>query len=97
MSLEELLAQTTRDAPSTPMKETFIAPMLLSVCCICGLIREETGSIPGHERWVTQRTYRETHGVNPTELPLTHTYCTKCFTKVQKTVRQYFREIGTRP
>jgi hypothetical protein len=35
--------------------------------------------------------------VNPTELVLTHTYCPKCFTKVQDTVRQYFREIGTSP
>jgi hypothetical protein len=79
------------------MRETFIAPTLLPVCCICGLVRDETGSTPGLDRWVTPRTYRETHGVNPTELALTHTYCLKCFTKVQDTVRQYFREIGTPP
>jgi len=97
MSFEELSAQTTREAPSAPMRETFIAPTLLPVCCICGLIRDETGSTPGLDRWVTQRMFRETHGVNPTELALTHTYCPKCFTKVQDTVRQYFREIGTSP
>jgi hypothetical protein len=97
MSFEELSAQTTREAPSAPMRETFIAPTLLPICCICGLIRDETGSTSGLDCWVTQRTYRETHGVNPTELVLTHTYCPKCFTKVQDTVRQYFREIGTSP
>ena len=45
--------------------------------------------------WVTQRTYRKTHGVNPANFPLTHTYCPTCLTKVQKTMRQYFRKIGT--
>ena len=97
MSYEELSPQTTREAPSFPIRETFIVPTLLPVCCTCGLIRDETGSTPGLDRWVTQRTYRETYGVNPTELALTHTYCPKCFTKVQDTVRQYFREIGTSP
>ena len=77
------------------MRETFIAPAILPVCCICGLIRDETGSPPGFVRWVTQRTYRETHGVNSADFPLTHTYCPECFTKVQNTVKQYFREIGT--
>ena len=40
MSFEELSAQTTREAPSAPMRETSIAPTLLPVCCICGLIRD---------------------------------------------------------
>ena len=65
MSLEKLFAQTTPEAPSAPMRETFIAPTLLPVCCVCGLIRDDTRFSPGRELWVTQRTYRETHGVNP--------------------------------
>ena len=97
MSLGELFGRTTREAPSAPMRETFIAPTLLPVCCVCGLVRDDTRFTPGRELWVTQRTYRGTHGVNPAELALTHTYCPKCFTKVQDTVRQYFREIGTSP
>jgi len=97
MSLENLFTQTPREAPSAPMRETFITPMLLPVCCICGLIRIETGSTPGLDRWITQRTYRETHDVNPIELALTHTYCPTCFTKAQETVRQYFRQIGASP
>ena len=97
MSLVELVAQTTREAPSAPMREAVVAPMLLPFCCVCRLIRDETGLSPDLDRWVTQRTYRETHGVNPADVPLTHTYCQKCFTKAQGTVTQYFREIGTSP
>jgi hypothetical protein len=97
MSLENLVAQTTREAPSAPMREAVVAPKLLPVCCVCRLIRDETGLSPALDRWVTQRTYRETHGVNPADVPLTHTYCLKCFTKAQETVTQYFREIGTSP
>jgi hypothetical protein len=97
MTLETLFAQTARKAPSTPMREMCIAPTLLPICCVCGLIRDETGSSPDRERWVTPRTYRTTHGVNPTTRALTHTYCQACFTKAQETTRQYFREIGTSP
>jgi hypothetical protein len=97
VSLNESGTQTPREAPSAPMGEMFIAPTLLPVCCVCGLIRYETGYRPHHERWRTQRMYRKTHGVNPTTLALTHTYCPTCFTKLQGTVRQYFREIGPAP
>jgi hypothetical protein len=89
--------QTTREALSALMRERFIAPTLLPVCCVCGLIRDESGYRPHHERWVAQRMYRKTHGVNPTTLARTHTYCPNCFTKAQGTVRQYFREIGSTP
>ena len=97
MALVELFAQTTREAPSAPMRETFVAPTLLPVCCVCDLIRDETVSSPDRERWVTPRSYRKTYGVNPADFPLTHTYCQKCFTKAQEPVVQYFRQIGTSP
>jgi hypothetical protein len=97
MALGNLSAPTTREASSALMRQAFIAPMLLPVCCVCGLIRDETGSSPDRERWVTPRTYRTTHGVNPADFPLTHTYCLKCFTKAQETTRQYFRDIGMSP
>jgi len=89
MALQELLAQTTREALSPPMRETSIAPKMLSVCSVCGLIRDETGSSPNREHWVTPRTYRRTHSMNPADLPLTHTCCQKCFMKAQETTRQY--------
>ena len=79
------------------MRETFNAPALLPICCLCGLIRDETGTTSDLIRWITPRTYCETHGVNPADVPLTHTYCPKCFTKVQETVVQYFRQLGTPP
>ena len=95
MSLGKVSAQRTRETPSAPMREPCIAPKMLPVCCVCELIRDETEFSPDHERWVTLRTYRRTHGVNPADFPLTHTYCPKCFSKVQETVRQYSWKIGT--
>jgi hypothetical protein len=97
MALENVVAQTTREALSHPMREMFVAPKILPVCCVCELIRDETGSSTNRERWVTLRTYRKTHGMNPADFPLTHTYCPKCFTKAQDATRRYFREIGTPP
>lgn len=70
------------------MRQRFIAQTRLPVCCVCGLIRDETGYRPHHERWITQRMYRKTHGVNPTTRALTHTYCPTCFTQVLGTVWQ---------
>ena len=87
MSLGKLVAQTTRKGAAAPLREAFIAPKLLHVCCICGHIRDRTGFSPDREHWVTQRTYRQTHGVNLADFPLTHTYCPKCFTKFMVTLR----------
>lgn len=91
------VVQRTRKAPSAPLRATGIAPTLLHVCCICGHIREETGAFADREHWVTQRTYRQTHGVKLANFPLTHTYCPKCYTKFMSTLRQYVRERGTPP
>ena len=91
------MMQASREAFSVLMREPFIAPTLLPVCCVCSLIRDDTRSSPGRELWVTQRTYHKTHAVNPSDLALTHTYCPTCFTEVQGTVRQDFQEIGTAP
>jgi hypothetical protein len=97
MFLEKRFTQTTREAPSASMRDTFIAPSLLRTCCACGRVQEEAGATPGLERWISQRTYREAHGVNPAELALTHTYCPTCFVEVQEVVRQFFRKTGSAP
>ncbi|MDZ4857234.1 MAG: hypothetical protein SGJ26_20665 [Nitrospirota bacterium] len=99
MSIEKLFAQTPPESLSGPRGkgETRIAPTLLPACCVCGLIRDETRLSPDREHWVTQRAYRETHGVSPIELALTHTYCPTCFEKAQDRVRQFFRKVGTPP
>jgi hypothetical protein len=78
MAGETLFAQITHEAPSAPKREKSLLP----VCCICGLFRDETGPTLDDERWVTQRVYRKTHGMNPADCLLTHTYCPGCFTQV---------------
>ncbi|MDP1948247.1 MAG: hypothetical protein Q8L77_12195 [Nitrospirota bacterium] len=97
MAHKGLVAQTAREAPAAPISESVIAPALLHVCCICRKIRDETGSSPEREHWVTQRTYRQTHVEKLTNFPLTHTYCPPCFTKFMDTLRQYQRESRTSP
>ena len=83
MALDTLCAQITHEAPSASRKET----PLLSVCCLCRLIRDEVGASPDRARWVTPRTYQKTHGVNPADCLLTHTYCPGCFTQAMETIR----------
>ncbi len=83
MAVETLFAQITPEAPFASRREM----ALLAVCCVCRLIRDETGYRPHQEGWVSQRMYRKTHGVNPTKLALTHTYCPGCFMQVMKTMR----------
>ena len=97
MARKGLVAQTTCEMPTAPIRESVIARAPLHVCCICSKIRDETGSSPEREHWVTKRTYRKIHGVNLADIPLTHTYCPPCFTKFMETLRQYRREIGTSP
>ena len=93
MSSHVSVARTTPPAPPALRSATLIAPRLLPVCCVCGLIRDEARPSLDGERWVSPRTYRQTHGVLLTKLALTHTYCPECFTKAQETMQQYFREI----
>jgi hypothetical protein len=78
MAVETLFAQITPEVPFASRKETSLLP----VCCVCRLIREETGVPRDSAHW-----YRKTHGVNPADFPLTHTYCPKCFTQVMDRMR----------
>lgn len=95
MVLDNLFAQTAREAPSESDERTLHAPTLLPVCCVCSLIRDKTRSFPDRERWVTPRAHQKRYGVHSADVLLTHTYCPKCFTQVMGTVSQYFRTIGT--
>ena len=95
MFLEKLFTKTTRKAPSAPVREPFIAPTLLPACCACGLVQDKAGATHDLDRWISQRTYRETHGVNPAEHALTHAYCPTCFAKVQEIMRQSWRKSRT--
>jgi hypothetical protein len=71
MLTEELSTQPPGEAPFGP-KNTFIAPSLLRACCACGLVQDKAGRTPGLERWISQRTYCEAHGVSPSELAHAH-------------------------
>ena len=97
MFLHTLFNRITHKAPSVPRSDTDIAPTLLPICCACGLVQDKAGAPPGLERWISQRTYRETHGVNPTVLALTHTYCPTCFEKIQGTIRQFWLKSRSAP
>lgn len=83
MAVETVFAQITHEALSASRSTTSWLP----VCCICGLLRDETGPTCDQERWVSQRTYRKTQGVNPSDCLLTHTYCPKCFTQLTDRMR----------
>lgn len=95
MAFDNVIAQTTREAPSDPKRNTLIAPTLLPKCCVCGLIRDQTGSSLDHERWVTPQAYQKTYGGHSADVLLTHTYCPKCLTQAMGTASQYLRTIGT--
>ena len=97
MFLETLFTQITRKAPPAPRRDMDIAPTLLPACCACGFVQDKAGATAGLERWVSQRTYRDSHGVNPTELALTHTYCPTCFEKVLKIMRQSWLKSRSAP
>ena len=68
-------------------------PALVPVCSACGLIRE-CGSSSRQERWITKRTYVETHGRTLADCHLTHTYCPACFTDFMERVRPSSQSIG---
>jgi hypothetical protein len=83
MAVETLFAQIIHETLPASRGER----VLLPVCCVCRLIRDETRSFRNHAHWVTEGTYRKTHGINPADFPLTHTYCPGCFMQVMKTMR----------
>lgn len=62
---------------------------VLHVCCVCGLVLDDTGPSLDQEQWVTQRTLWMTYGVNPSDCLLTHTYCPVCFTQVMDRIREW--------
>jgi len=68
-------------------------PSLVPVCSACGLVREGGGS-SGQERWITKRTYVESHGRTLADSHLTHTYCPTCFTDFMERVRPSSRSIA---
>jgi len=59
-----------------PTAENAIIP----ICCVCGLIREDSGS-SNVESWITKQVFRQTHARDLSAYRLTHTYCPTCYTE----------------
>lgn len=74
MDRRGLFDQSVHEAP--PASKIKTTP--LAVCCLCGLLRDETKDFIDAERWVTNRTYWETYGVNAADCLLTLTCCPRC-------------------
>ena len=68
-------------------------PVLIPVCCVCGLIRDDSRSAPIHTRWITLKAYRLAHNVRSNELFFTHTYCPDCLAKVYEKLKQSFHGL----
>jgi hypothetical protein len=85
MAAKTVFGRLTREAPSASRAGT----RMLHVCCLCGLLQDETGPSLDQERWVTQRTFQKLHGVYPENCLLTHTYCPACFTQVMDRTREW--------
>lgn|GEM_PF-1021996 len=94
MSPELSSAPTTYQAGFSMKEAPFIVPALLPVCCVCGLIRDERGASLEFASWLTPQIYRDTHGIEPNDSSLTHTYCPTCLKQVRETGAQCAPQIG---
>jgi hypothetical protein len=83
MAVAAPLVPTSHEVPSASWRGT----VLLPCCCVCGLIRDETRPAHHLQRWVTQGTYRNIHGVEPSNCLLTHTYCPECFLQARHGIK----------
>ena len=92
MSSEEVSAQPVPLTSSSLRPKAYMAPLLLPVCCICGLIRDKTASLSSRMSWVTRRSHRRAHNVHSTDLLFTHSYCPDCLLQAQTRMREFFRE-----
>jgi len=92
MSSEKIVTQPVPQTSLSSRSEAFMAPSLLPVYCVCGLIRDEMGSLPNHISWVTPGSYRTTHPMHSTDLLFTHSYCPECLLQAQISMREIFRE-----
>jgi len=92
MSSDETVTEPVLQTSPSSRPEAYMAPRLLPVCCVCGLIRDETGPLPSHISWVTPGSYRKTHNMRSTDLLFTHSYCPECLLRAQTSMREIFRE-----
>ena len=58
---------------------TLTHKMILPICCVCGLIREQSGCET--ESWISKQVFRQSHGIDHSSFRLSHTYCPSCYTQ----------------
>ena len=80
-AIEELLLRITsalekRDA----LRKVKIYEEILSVCCVCGLIRDDTGVDNGKGVWLNAGQYL----CKRTSTKISHGYCPKCFSQAKQ-------------
>ncbi len=92
MPSKETAAQPVRQTGPSSCPEIQVARVLLPVCCVCGLVRDETDPLSHRTLWVTPGSYRKTHHLHSINIPFTHTYCPACFRKAKASMKQFFRE-----
>ena len=72
-------------------RDSIRGAIVLPLCCVCGLIRDDRDSGSEHPTWVTLRAYRDTHDIPPSVPLFTHTYCPECFANARDTARRHLR------
>lgn len=80
-AIEELLlrmasALEKREA----LRKVKIYEEILPICCVCGLIRDDTGVASGQGPWLKAGQYL----CQRTSTKVTHSYCPKCYAKVMQ-------------
>lgn len=65
---------------SKALKEIKTLRGILPMCCVCGLIRDDTGVEPGMGAWMKVDTFVH----RKTDAKVSHGYCPKCFEKAME-------------
>lgn len=92
MSSEEIVTQPLLQTIPSSRPEAYLAPLLLPVCCVCGLICDETDPPSHRTPWVTPGSYRRTHNVHSTDLLFTHSYYPDYLLQARTGMKEFFRE-----
>ena len=67
------------------LKEISTLKRILPICCVCGVIRDDTGVEHGEGEWVKIEKFI----TNRTELDLSHTYCPACYGKQLDEIKNF--------
>jgi hypothetical protein len=83
MSSEEIVTLPVLQAILSSRPAAYMASHLIPVCCVCGLIPDQKGSLPSRMSRVRPGSSRRTHNVHSTDLLFMHSYCPDCLLLAQ--------------